>query len=499
MSSIYRQLLFCSSNLQRIKNHQYLTLSLRFHAQLKRQLLVPTSRRRYISSTNSNHNNNINKHDDDSSIVSNRAAFRAIPINQPILTHIKTIGVGIRQTHRKKMRAKLNTKTSSGGDRKRNQNYQGQILSERNEKEFLNHSSNRGGKTAKRNDEKIFQGSEVLNSINKSDWLPPPPFSTSGITNEWIDEIKRLPVKILGSVGSKDEKMPTSSKLPEVAIIGRSNVGKSTLLNALLYGNQSNNENRIFVRGKTPKGAKMEKGLKAVVSSKPGETKKITFYQLTAAVRECTKIMGSPDEIEKYKMSLVLVDLPGYGFAFAKEEKAQLWLELMNEFLITREKSLKRILFLIDARHGFKKADFDFLENLQMLGQKIARQEKDNAAQKHERKSKFTLPPIQIVLTKCDLVTQQDLARRVVSKVTKMYNPFDGTSLSSLSLTSSFIIQVQVRQQFSDALIREPSSLPVMLCSAKAGLGFNNIRGKAARGGILEIQRELAAIVPNNK
>jgi hypothetical protein len=74
------------------------------------------------------------------------------------------------------------------------------------------------------------------------------------------------------------------------------------------------------------------------------------------------------------------------------------------------------------------------------------------AAQKRE------LPPIQLVLTKCDLVHQTDLARRVV----------------------------QVRQQLSDSLIRQPSALPVMLVSAQ-------MEGQA---GVLELQKELASLVP---
>ena len=71
------------------------------------------------------------------------------------------------------------------------------------------------------------------------------------------------------------------------------------------------------------------------------------------------------------------------------------------------------------------------------------------------------MPPIQIVLTKADLVRQSDLARRVV----------------------------QVRQQLSDCLIREPSALPVMLVSAQ-------IEGQA---GVLELQKELASLVPSTK
>merc|ERR1712070_585002 len=102
---------------------------------------------------------------------------------------------------------------------------------------------------------------------------------------------------------------------------------------------------------------------------------------------------------------------------------------------IYRGKSLKRVLLLLDARHGMKTADIDFLMHLQHDLQK----------EKYDKKNKSSrrdLPPIQLVLTKCDLVPQLDLARRVV----------------------------QVREELSDLLIREPSSLPVMLVSAKAGL-----------------------------
>ena len=71
------------------------------------------------------------------------------------------------------------------------------------------------------------------------------------------------------------------------------------------------------------------------------------------------------------------------------------------------------------------------------------------------------MPPIQVVLTKCDLFLQDDLSRRVV----------------------------QVREQLSDILKREPISFPVMLVSAKAAIGCNNIRSGIAKGGVLELQR----------
>ncbi len=98
--------------------------------------------------------------------------------------------------------------------------------------------------------------------------------------------------------------------------------------------------------------AKLPRGIKAATSAKPGETREISFYQLSA-------------KVDDTRLSMLLVDLPGYGFAFASEEKAKQWQALMKSYIVGRGKSLKRILLLIDARHGMKKADFDFLESMQ--------------------------------------------------------------------------------------------------------------------------------------
>mgnify|MGYP002785577956 CR=1 FL=1 len=73
---------------------------------------------------------------------------------------------------------------------------------------------------------------------------------------------------------------------------------------------------------------------------------------------------------------------------------------------------------------------------------------------------KRELPPIQLVLTKCDMASQSDLARRMTL----------------------------VQQQLSDSLRRQPSALPIMLVSAQ-------VEGQA---GVLELQKELAALLPRN-
>lgn len=404
-----------------------------------------------------------NENDENESLLlSNRRQFNQIPINPSILNYIESIGVGLRPM-RKKSKLIYKKKTTTRGRKDQPQN----LLQEEDESSFFANDKRRYGKTKKPNGHTTATRTRDGKRSSTSAWLPPPPFSSSIKDeggNESVNEYVCLPVKIIGSAGSFEDKMPRPSKgLPEVALAGRSNVGKSTLLNALLYGNRFTDvpENRTFVRGKTPVGAKLPKGSKAIVSNKPGETKQITFYQLSCNVLKKTKeqqqqqltttreekeIVATNDE--KEKMSLVLVDLPGYGFAYTSEEKASEWKRLMNDYIWNRSrKSLKRVLLLLDARHGFKKTDYEFLTSLDSDGK---------------------VPPIQLVLTKCDLVSQNDLARRVI----------------------------QVKEQFSSIFKRQPSSLPVMLVSAKAGLGFNNIRKGNAKGGILELQRELAALVP---
>lgn len=112
----------------------------------------------------------------------------------------------------------------------------------------------------------------------------------------------------------------TTDGRPEIAFLGRSNVGKSSLINALT------------IRKKL-----------ARASNTPGRTQQINFFDLGGVA--------------------FLVDLPGYGYAVASKTKVHAWNDMVRSYLRGRP-TLKRVCVLIDSRHGFKDID---LETLDML------------------------------------------------------------------------------------------------------------------------------------
>ena len=140
------------------------------------------------------------------------------------------------------------------------------------------------------------------------------------ITDEQVEAARKIfagPVAFLKSA-PKLEHLPAAIA-PEVAFAGRSNVGKSSLLNALTNRN----------------------GL-ARTSNTPGRTQELNFFDV-----------GTP-------LAFRLVDMPGYGFAKAPKDMVRQWRHLVNDFLRGRD-VLKRTLVLIDSRHGVKDVDREIM------------------------------------------------------------------------------------------------------------------------------------------
>jgi len=142
---------------------------------------------------------------------------------------------------------------------------------------------------------------------------------------------------------------PTGS--PEIAFAGRSNVGKSSLLNALT--------NRKSL---------------ARTSHTPGRTRELNFFALGGDVEAAR---------------LRLVDMPGYGYAAAAKEKIASWTRLMQDYLRGRA-TLLRVFVLVDGRHGLKPIDHEMLTTL------------DQSAMSY-----------QIILTKRDAVAKTEQAARL--------------------------------------------------------------------------------------
>lgn len=126
---------------------------------------------------------------------------------------------------------------------------------------------------------------------------------------------------------------PPPGELAQVAFSGRSNVGKSSLIN------------RVLGRTRTPI---------ARVSATPGKTQEINFYRIRARAAE-----------ENYEF--FLVDLPGYGFAKAPESVRRKWRPLIESYL-TGTPELRGVVQLIDARHGPSPDDHRMLEYLATSG-----------------------------------------------------------------------------------------------------------------------------------
>jgi len=127
------------------------------------------------------------------------------------------------------------------------------------------------------------------------------------------------------------EKCPPADK-PEYAFIGRSNVGKSSLINMLCDNDKL-----------------------AKTSNSPGKTQMINHFEITSVSKP-----GEHDETKWF-----LVDLPGYGFAKISQSSRRRWEQMIENYLRNRP-NLVDVFVLIDSRHSPQKLDIEFIKKLNL-------------------------------------------------------------------------------------------------------------------------------------
>jgi GTP-binding protein len=156
--------------------------------------------------------------------------------------------------------------------------------------------------------------------------------------------------------------MGTANESKEIALVGRSNVGKSSLLNTLISGQPKSHLKTASER--------MKQGNLALTSKTPGKTHKLHFFKLPS-------------------LPLTLVDCPGYGFARASHSDKENWRKFMEAYL-RKSMMLHRVILLIDIKVGIMDSDKMLLEMLS------------------ERQR-----PAMVVLTKADKVKDEEIKAEI--------------------------------------------------------------------------------------
>ena len=171
-------------------------------------------------------------------------------------------------------------------------------------------------------------------------------------------------------LSSPNLKLCPELNLPEFALLGRSNVGKSTFINTLC------NQSKL-----------------AKTSNTPGKTRLINLFEITTD-----------------KKPFVLADLPGYGFAKVSKKEQETWQKNLEQYLLNRK--LVSTIQFIDARHDIQKNDILMQEWL-----------------------KYNNIPCFNILTKCDYVSRNEIAK----KIAQIEKQFGNKALAFSSKNKIFI------------------------------------------------------------
>jgi len=336
-----------------------------------------------------------------SSSNSQRSKLRAITPSPKVLHHLDSLQLGYLARRKERVAVARRYETSPRGG------------------SGSGSGTGRKGSNQRKADSAAGDGAAAPSSSSFSKTTKVPPEKHTGVIPL---EARPYPFNTPGRPMSRIEHvsdMRTNLKTPEVAIIGRSNVGKSTLVNTLLGYDTSFKQ-------------------KALVSEKPGETRSLHLFamggdKVSMAITSHGTQKGnsssgssgggvSPGMHRAYTATsagLGLTDMPGYGFAYMNEETRVRCEQLILGYLGSRGKSLKRVLLLIDARHGFKVADKQFLQGLVDYIADPHKFSSNETAKNLEKIAQEDMLDasvhwkLQIILTKCDLLERSELARRL--------------------------------------------------------------------------------------